>query len=133
MVHSKNTLPMFKYIQEIFRNVKLLKQWRLKFFYKGKWSNWSLGVQPIELEFDQLSSRYHLMIDRCLLYLDRTSTSWTSVLKESWDFCTFQLVEINKSTDSSSDSIGWAVFGSTTIIFNLKHFKQVWKTFDMRF
>ena len=133
MVHSKNTLPMFKYIQEIFRNVKLLKQWRLKFFYKGKWSNWSLGVQPIELEFDQLSSRYHLMFDRCLLYLDRTSTSWTSVLKESWDFCTFQLVEINKSTDSSSDSIGWAVFGSTTIIFNLKHFKQVWKTFDMRF
>ena len=133
MVHSKNTLPMFKYIQEIFRNVKLLKQWRLKFFYKGKWSNWSLGVQPIELEFDQLSSRYHLMFDRWLLYLDRTSTSWTSVLKESWDFCTFQLVEINKSTDSSSDSIGWAVFGSTTIIFNLKPFKQVWKTFDMRF
>ena len=36
---KKNTLLELKYIQEMFRKVKLMKQWRLKPFYKGKMSN----------------------------------------------------------------------------------------------
>ena len=35
----KNTLLRLKYIQGRFNKVKLLKQWRLKPFYRGKKSN----------------------------------------------------------------------------------------------
>ena len=35
----KNTLLRLKYNQERFGNVKLMKQWRLKPFYKRKKSN----------------------------------------------------------------------------------------------
>ena len=35
----KNVLPRLKYIQEMFRKVKLLKQWRLEHFYRRKRPN----------------------------------------------------------------------------------------------
>ena len=36
---KKNTLLRLKYIQEMFKKVKLLKQWRFKLFYRGKMTN----------------------------------------------------------------------------------------------